>query len=231
MTEEQKPTETKRQEVVIKTDYQGNSNRAKESGGEKAPEKKIEKVIVGEVVRKKEGIGRKFKKLFIKEDLGTVSKYVFVDLMIPAAIGLVLDNCYKGLERMFYGERAVRTRNVIQGGRTSFYAYNNPVQRNNVTSEITRRLTPSADPRLGRGRAQDSFILSDREDAETVVERLCDIIDQYQVATVQDLYELLGQPSSHIDTKWGWADLSNVKVLAVQEGFLIDFPQPIPIGS
>ena len=66
--------------------------------------------------------------------------------------------------------------------------------------------------------------MAERDDAELFVERLIDIIEKYEVASLADLYDLLGWASSHVDNKWGWTYLSNVEVRQVRDGYLIDLP-------
>jgi len=73
-------------------------------------------------------------------------------------------------------------------------------------------------------REANEIILAQREDAELVVERLIDIIDKYDVASLADLYDLLGWPTTPIDNKWGWTFLKNVEIRQVRDGYLIDLP-------
>jgi len=68
------------------------------------------------------------------------------------------------------------------------------------------------------------IILISREDAETVLERLVDIIDKYDVASVADLHDLVGLPTTYVDNKWGWTNLAQVDIRQIREGFLIDLP-------
>ena len=68
--------------------------------------------------------------------------------------------------------------------------------------------------------------MATREDAEMVLERLTDIIDQYDETSVGDLNDLIGIQGSHVDNKWGWTYLGDTQIRQVREGFLIDLPQP-----
>ena len=56
-----------------------------------------------------------------------------------------------------------------------------------------------------------------------------DIIDQFEVASVADLNDLVGFPTSYTDNKWGWIYLGDVQIRQVREGYLIDLPSPEPI--
>lgn len=62
-----------------------------------------------------------------------------------------------------------------------------------------------------------------------VLERLNDIIDRYEVASVADLHELVGLPTTHVDNKWGWENVRYAEVRQIREGFLLDLPPAMPI--
>jgi len=199
-------------------DYSGNSDKSKEP----VPAKKIEKVVTGEVLDKEPGLGRKFKNVFFGGDARQSARYVAGDVLLPALRNLIVDMVTMGIERVVYGEGARRR------GRTS--PITSRVQYNAYSAmrdprEISRGVNlPGQPPRLS-ARAQDrDLILERREDAEAVLEQLVTIIDQYEVASVSDLNELLGRPSSHIDQKWGWTSLGHVAIRQVREGYHLDLP-------
>lgn len=206
-------------------DYAGNSKTGKEKAGETRPEKIVEKVVVSEVTIKKKGLGRKIRDLFIEADLKSVVRYVTSDVLLPAARNMIVDSATKGIERMMYGESSMRrrTHGIGYGPR---FTYNNPINRPNSPA----RNAPPAYPGP-RTRRQDEFILSSRDEAATVLERLNDIIDQYEMATVADLNELVGFPTEHVDNKWGWVFLADVQIRQVREGWLIDLPPAEPINQ
>ncbi len=208
-------------------DYQGNSKKMKES--EKLPVKNVERVVVGEVIVQKKKLGRKFKDLFIEADLRTVIRYVASDVLLPAARNMIVDASSKGVERLLYGDTAIRRRNYGAGSRIT---YNNPINRGyrDVSSLHAPRYAPpvSPEPRSSR-HSRDDFILSSREEAELVLERMNDIVDTYEVASVADLKDLVGHPTNHVDNKWGWIYLGDVQIRQIREGYLIDFPPAEPM--
>lgn len=207
-------------------DYQGNANKNKTEG---KPPKNIEKVVVVPVVVQKKSIGRKFKDLFHEADIKGVTRYVISDVLIPAARNMIVDGVESGIRRIAYGERAMRQRTTFgYGSRTT---YNSPISRSSVPYDRPRMAPPvEQGPRRSSRPAREDFLLSSREEAELVLERMNDIIDNYEVATVGDLNELVGLPSSHVDNKWGWVFVGDVQVRQVREGYLIDFPPPEPIS-
>lgn len=84
-----------------------------------------------------------------------------------------------------------------------------------------------------QARAQHNFdeiVLQSRTEAEEVVDRLFEVVSRYGSASVADLYELVGLSSTHTDNKWGWDDLQGAGVSRVRGGFLLDLPEPEPLG-
>jgi hypothetical protein len=83
-----------------------------------------------------------------------------------------------------------------------------------------------------RGRAKhdfDEIVLDQRSEAEEVIDRLYDVVNKYEQATVADLYDLVGLSSNHTDHKWGWTDLRGSGVSRIRDGYLLDLPDPEPL--
>lgn len=205
-------------------DYQGNANKpkaktSKAKGEGVIPAKKVQKVVVGEVVVQKKSLGTKIKGLFVAADFRTVIRYVASDVLLPAARNMIVDASSKGVERMMYGDRAIRQRNFGGGSR---FTYNNPINRGEYRDPRT------SPPALGQSRVprqnRNDFLLASREEAKMVLERMNDILESYELVTVGDLNELVGFPSSHVDEKWGWTFLGDVEIRQVREGYLIMLP-------
>lgn len=215
------------------TDYQGNpkkKNRELEQP-KKKKEKSVERVTRGQVIVTKKSLGRKAKDLIIEMDIRGVSRYIWHEILVPAAKNMVVDSVQRGAERAVYGETAVRRRTYGYGG-SSRYQYNNPINRMHrdvVSREVTNIVNQG--PISGRypRRPQDAYILTSREEAELVIDQMNDIIDNYEVASVADLHATIGLTSTPVDNKWGWTYLGNVQIRQIREGFLIDLPLPEPI--
>ncbi len=213
-------------------DYTGNSNKDKETGASVQKGKpKTEKVIVTDVVIKKKSLGRRFRDLFIEADFKTAGRGVFLDVMVPAAKNMLYDAVTGGAARVIYN-RSVGGQSRQMGSRATYTPYDTGPQRSGFGGNPMRHAPmTSPDPRVHTPRLrQNEFIISNKEEAEQVLESMKDIVDQYEIASVADLNQAVGLPFSPVDTKWGWTNLSGTAITQIREGFLINFPPPEPIS-
>lgn len=206
-------------------DYQGNPNKDKLK---LKPAKKVEKVVASEVVIQKKSLGRKIHDVFIEADFKSVVRYVVSDVLIPAARNMIVDASSRGVERLMYGENAARRRGITYGAGPRV-SYNSPINRG-VSYRDPRVAPPiSRESRTSR-HVRDEIIISSREEAEKVLEVMNEIIDQYEVASVQDLNDLVGLASTHTDQKWGWVFLGDAQIQQVREGYFLNLPPAEPIS-
>lgn len=197
--------------------YAGNTNKDKEQKVAPEEEKVVQKVTTGTVVKKKQPLGQRFKAIFFGGDSKSAARYVAADVLLPAIKNLLVDTTTKGVERLVYGDsRPTRRPGFDYRSRVQ---YNSPLMRSDPR---TGRL-PDQGPRMTRRETSD-LVLASREEADLVLERLLDILDKYDVASVADLYELTGLPTSHVDNKWGWTQLHNTEVRQVRDGWLLNLP-------
>lgn len=189
------------------------------------PPKEVHKVVTVDAVQRKKPLGRRFKELFFGGEFKGATKYIFGDVLVPALRNMVVDGVTKGIERVIYGEAGPRRRPELGRPRIS---YNSPVER--YSQRPTRGMLPDQPP-YSRGRRQEvsDIILVSRDEAETVVERMIDIIDKFDAVSVGDLHDLVGLPTTYVDNKWGWTSLGGVNIRQIREGYLIDLPPVEPI--
>lgn len=207
-------------EKKVRVDYPANSRRAKEEPHER---EKVEPVVTGEVVRRKRGLINKIFGDLVAEDSSTVFGYVITEVLVPAFKNAVSDAVSQGVERMLFGDARPRP----ASSRTAYTNYRAPFTQS--------RTIPGSDPRppLSRqARATHDFndvIIASRAEAEDVIDRLRDLINQYQVATVSDLYDLVGLTGEFTDDKWGWDDLRSAAVRPVRGGYMLHMPRTQPL--
>lgn len=68
-----------------------------------------------------------------------------------------------------------------------------------------------------------------RNDAEKALDTLREVIVHYGFATVMDLYDLVGDPSSYNDSKHGWTDLKNVRIMRIGGDYVLALPEAVEI--
>lgn len=125
---------------------------------------------------------------------------------------------------------------IGKGGKSTFsrqrdYTRNFKSGRNNRM----RNDNDDDDFRYARRRSMfdyDQLIFRNRGDAESILYAMCDIIDQYGVASVGDLYDLAEVTNdNHMVNKYGWTDLRDARVIHVRKGYTIDFPKPMLLSQ
>lgn len=188
--------------------------------------KKLEKVISGNVSTSKKAIGKQLSETFVAKDAKNVGHYILFDVAIPMVKDLVVNMLIGSVEMLFYGETR---RNATSSSSFNdyvkpltdygkfFYNYNgNPSSksryngRQSTTSSVT------------------DFVFENRHDAESVRIGLIKQIEQYDVASVGDLYDMVGKVGSYTDENWGWTSLKpeQVGVRRVANGYVLDLPRP-----
>jgi hypothetical protein len=205
------------------------SNSRKVRGPQNPEKPQVQQVVKGEAVRRKKPLGRRLKELiFGGADGGSVWEYVTQDVLVPAAKDTLVDVVREGIERMVFGEAtARRSRSRNRPGET-FISYNRYSGGGRREESHDRHRTQMS--RRGRARHDfDEIILPTRHEADEVIERLFDLISQYEIATVSDLYDLVGLQANYTDDKWGWTELPGAGVSRVRSGYLLDLPRPIPL--
>ena len=208
-------------------DFPGNSQKSKAPPEPRRTEKKVERVSQGEALRRKKPVGRRIAENFGGTDARSVWSYVFIDVMIPAVKDMVADATSTGVERMLFGDSRAPSRRArsgsINSGPSGIISYNrygtsgNRSSRDEGSRDISRR---------GRSVHDfDEIILPTRVEAEEVVDRLFELVDRYESASVADLYELVGIEVKFTDNKWGWTSMRGSGVSRVRNGYLLNLPK------
>ena len=206
-------------------DYPSNSQKSKSAPEEPKPEKNIEAVVKGDVVRRKKPLGKRFLETFGGGDANSVWEYVLFDVLVPAAKDTVADAVSQGVERMIFGEaRSSSRRTGSRPGSSNGYVGYDRYSKKPVREE------PRSVSRQSRARHDfDEIILDTRVEAEEVIDRLFDLVSKYDAASVSDLYELVGISANYTDKNWGWTDIRGAGVTRIRNGYLLDLPKPEPI--
>jgi hypothetical protein len=189
--------------------------------------KRVEQVTSASAVRRRKPLGRQFIHTFFGGDARTASQYAWLNVVIPSAKDILAETVHAVIDRMVYGDAGRRRGYAPPTSGPGGY-----VQYHRMSQPMGQRQPPGPQshypPQQSRARQNfDEIIIPSRAEAEEVLDRLFDLLSQYEVALVSDLYELTGIKSSHTDHKWGWTDLRGAGVGRVRGGgYLLELPQP-----
>ena len=199
-------------------DYKPNSYKFKEEQKESNDRKPVEKMVKGPVKVKKNEM-RKLADVFISEDVKNVKSYVLMDVLVPTIKKAIVDIVSDGINMIFFGGTGTR-----RGGSTnaSYVSYRSYSDRNSNSRGYS-------DNRTRSGYSYNDIILDNRGEAEEVLRRMDELIEQYQVVSVADLYDLVGISGEYTDNKYGWTNLTNASVERVRDGYLLKLPKALPI--
>lgn len=191
--------------------YQSNSFKSKENNEPVNEKKKIEKVVVGPVkTKKKSGFG-KFMNGLITDETHNIKTYLVKDVVMPTIKKTISDV----VDMILYG-RSSGKRSTI-ASRVSYRSYYDDPR----DSRHEPKITP--------GYSYDDIILNSRGEAEEVLDRLNELIDTYNIASVADLYELVGITGNYTDNKYGWTNLASADVIRTREGYQLKLPRALPL--
>lgn len=194
--------------------YPSNSHKAREE----VAEKKVEKVVSGKTSTKKKSGIRKLSDTFLSEDVSNVKSYISSEVLLPAAKKLVSDIVTNGINMLLYGEIKNKKGNSSKVSYSRYYDdrrdrsrdYRSPVVRNNFD--------------------YDEIIFETRGDAEAVLDAMYDILNQYKVVSVAELYDLASITThNYTCNNYGWIDLRGSSVVRVRDGYILKLPRALAI--
>lgn len=199
-------------------EYKPNSHKSKE---ERILERKVGKVVSGIVKPKKKSNIQKFADIFISEDVSSVKSYILLEVLVPAIKKAISDIVTNGIDMILYGESRMRNKSST-ASKVSYQRYYDRTdeQRRNYSTSSVRN-----------GFDYDELIFPTRGDAEAVLDAMNEIISQYGVVSIMDLYDLANvSMDNYAANKYGWTDISGCKTIRVRDGYVLNLPRALPIN-
>jgi hypothetical protein len=180
-------------------------------------ERRVEKVVHGKV-KTKTNNARKFTDIFISEDVANVKNYIIMDVIVPSIKKAVYDLIVGTLDMSLYGGRGGGKRPTAD--KISYKDYNSVSRRDDRSYGSTRTAT---------GYAYDDIVVETRGEAEAVLSRMDEIMEEYEQVRVADLYDLVGISGDYTDNKYGWTNIRNARVVRTRDGYKIEMPRAIAL--
>lgn len=209
------------------------SNTKKAAVPEKA--EKQAQITTGPVILKKKSLGSRFKDAFTGEDGRSVMQHVLWDVLVPSAKDMVADAGQEAINRALYGDSrtsrrpnatnyAARSASVL----ASRVNYSSPSALIRDPRDAPKSRQQETAPTRGRIDFQE-IVLSTRVEAESVIIKMHEFIEQFEQATIADLFDLVGVTGEYTDERFGWVNLEGARPRKVRDGYLLDLPNPIQL--
>ena len=183
--------------------------------------KEIKAVVNGKVTKKKKGIGSKIGAvLFDDNNVGDVKEYVIFDVIVPAVKNAISNAITGGIDMLLFGERRSDSSRFSDSRGYTSYSSRSTSRRDSSRQSYRR-------PSLFE---LDDILLPTKLDANSVIDNMFNILDEYGVVSVADYYALVGEPSNYQMNAWGWENLTNVYTQRTRNGeYKIVLPKPVNI--
>jgi hypothetical protein len=200
------------------------SNSRKPPVEKRIPEvadKRVARVVVGEVVRRKKPFSKRMREMFTGDDEGSLTEYVVVDMIVPAIKDLLADVIIGSTERKLFG--------TTSGGRRARRPGGGPANRfayDQVSRPVGRAEPRERISRTARARHDfDEIVIPTRPEAEEVLTQMFDLLDRYAEVSVAEFFELVGVSGNFADRRHGWTDLRGSRVSRAHGGgYVLDLP-------
>lgn len=201
-------------------EYKSNSHKSKESPADDTiREKKVNSVVTASAKTKKKSDIHKFADIIIAEDAANVKSYILMDVLIPAIKKAIADIVTNGIDMLLYGESGRSKKSGAS--KVSYRSYYD--KREDRTDYSSTRSRDSLD--------YDDIVFNNRGDAEAVLSAMEDIIDQFGVVSVGDLYDLADiSTTNYTINKYGWTNIRSAQVVRGRDGYLLKLPRAMPIN-
>lgn len=201
--------------------YKSNSHKhrdeEKKMESTNSDKKPIGKVISGTVKTKKKSEIKKLVDSFIADDLTKIKSYVIAEVLIPSIKKALSDIIINSSNILLFKEVNPKRRDGT-GSSASYRDYYD--RRGDDRSIYSRRPSPYN---------YDEIVVETRSEAEAVLDRMDELIAQYGLVRVADLYEMVGITGSYTDSDYGWTNIASAKAIPVRDGYLLKLPRALPL--
>lgn len=184
------------------------------------PKKKVEQVVSG-AVQVKRPAGRRILDYVFAESPKEIGAKIGRDIVVPRIKAGVEEALGSFLHGMLWGGGAAgkMPTGVISG---QIMRPGGATQYHNITTLGAQAPNPSLKP---VGTYQD-LRLPSQQFAEILLANLYDLLNQYRLVSVADLYEAAGITPGTSDGNYGWTSLDGARISKERDGYRLELPRP-----
>ena len=152
------------------------------------------------------------------DDVNSVASYVWKDVVIPNVKKLLYEMVTKGMSMLLHVDEKPKASSSKTNVSYSKYYDKDDDRRNSAM--VTRKA----------GFDYDDILYQTANDAESVLDTLYAILEQYDVVSVADLYEQSDLPNdNYMANRYGWESLKGTRVMRVRDGYVLTLPKARPL--
>jgi hypothetical protein len=195
------------------------------------PRPKVQRVVKGDVVKRKKPIGKRLKETFLGgEDARGVGQFMLMDVIVPAAKDAISDAVSQGIERMLFPDSTPRARSssrrggAQQAGRVAY----DRIKTSSIRRDPREERTISREAR--RNHDFGEIVIPSRAEAIDVLDQMFELVSKFDQVSVGEFYDMCGYPGEPTDERWGWERLDGTTVHRARGGgYVLNLPRPEPI--
>lgn len=156
--------------------------------------------------------------IFTPEDTSSVASFVFTRLIIPRLQVLAVDTINAVARAIFLGERTSEPSRKTPGGYTSYQGYYGGEKKSAAKLGSSKKTN-------GSFQFQE-VVVDSYGDAQLILDRLDEQLDDQGYVTVSYLYEASGLPCPFTGNYYGWENISSARIVTDSDGYRIEMPEP-----
>lgn len=186
------------------------------------PKKEI-KPVIAQATQVKRPATRRFFDFLFAESPRALGARVGRDVVVPRLKAAGEEAINSFVAGMFWGEGSSRPMGqivkgtVLRGGMTNYNGLSHMPSALNQARQANQT-------RIG-GNYQD-LVVPTQQDAERLLAGMYDLLNEYRVVAIADLYELANISPQPSDNAYGWTTLDGSRISKVRDGYLLELPRP-----
>jgi hypothetical protein len=193
-----------------------------------APPKKEIKPVVSGAKKVQRPASKRFFDYLFAESPKDLARKVGRDVIVPRIKAGFEQAANEFLSGMLWGNGSNRPpSNIVQG---AVIRPGGGINYNGISSPSSLQQARAASTTTSSGNYSDVTVPT-QEFAETLLANLYDLLNQYRVVAVADLYEAAGLTSAISDNAYGWTSLDGARIIKVRDGYLLELPRPTIIST
>lgn len=184
------------------------------------PKKNI--TVLGGAKRVDRPATRRFFDFLFAESPKELAKKVGREVLVPRAKAGFEEAFGSFLSGMLWGGGGRPASGIVQGA----VMRGGGVNYSSVSTQNAMLAARQASvPVQSSGNYQD-LVLPTQQHAELYLANMFDLLNQYRVVAVADLYEMAAITPAISDNSYGWTSLEGSRISKVREGYLLELPRP-----